>query len=77
MKCILAGLLCSAALAAPAAEAYPVHENSRFSFSVEMPEVLQPEGDSDDGNGQRFSSSTGTPPRVSGSCKMGSAPSGR
>ena len=59
MKRTLASIVCSAALAAQAAEPYSVYENSRFNFSVEVPEALEPRGESDNGDGQRFSSKSG------------------
>lgn len=56
---VFAAIACGAALAAQAAQPYWVYENSRFNFSVEVPEVFEPRGKSDDGEGQWFSSGSG------------------
>ena len=60
MKPRLACLFLSgAALAAQAAGSYSVYENTRFDFSVEVPSILEPQGESGNGDGQVFSSRNG------------------
>ena len=59
MRRALAALLCGTALAAGAAEPYSIYENSRHDFSVEVPSVLEPRGETGDGAGQRFASRDG------------------
>ena len=59
MRRTFAGIVCSAACAAQAAQGYWVYENTRLRFSVEVPEVFEPQGEADGGEGQRFSSRDG------------------
>ena len=59
MKRTFIGLLCSVAMAAQAAESYSIYENRRFNFSVDVPAILEPQGESGNGDGQLFSSKDG------------------
>jgi hypothetical protein len=58
-KRTLVGVSCCVVLAAHAAEPYSIYENRRFDFSIDVPVILEPEGESDNGDGQRFSSRSG------------------
>ena len=55
LVCLLSGVV----LAVQAAESYSVYENTRFNFSVEVPSILEPRGESPNGDGQLFSSRNG------------------
>ena len=56
LKRTVVGVSCGVVLAAHAAEPYSIYENRRFNFSVDVPVALEPQGESENGEGQRFSS---------------------